>query len=79
MKQKVGTVLDQRLLRQAKTAAARRGRPLSAVIEEALRAWLERETQTMPTPSLVAQTAGNMAIDPTVLATILAEDIHDAS
>lgn len=79
MKQKVGTVLDQRLLRRAKAVAAQRGRPLSAVIEEALRAWLEREAEKAPTASLVAQTAGNMAVEPAVLATILAEDILDAS
>lgn len=79
MKQKVGTVLDQRLVRRAKVLAAQRGQPLNAVIEDALRAWLDRAATPSPTPSLMAQTAGNMAIEPTVLAAILAEDLYDAS
>ena len=44
MKQKVGTVIDARLIRQAKTYAAQHGKPLSGVIEEALAAYLEHRT-----------------------------------
>lgn len=79
MKQKIGTVLDQRLVRRAKVYAAQRGQPLNAVIEDALRAWLDRAAATSAIPSRVAQTAGNMAIDPKVLAALLAEDFYDAT
>ena len=79
MKRKIGTVLDQRLVQRAKLYAAQRGQPLNAVIEDALRAWLDRAAaKSLPT-SLVAQTAGTLAIDPAVLATVLAEDLYDAS
>lgn len=79
MKQKLGTVLDQRLVRQAKVYAAQRGQPLNAVFEDALRAWLDRAGAKGARPSLVAGTAGNMAVDPAVLADLLAEDPYDAS
>ena len=42
MKQKIGTVLDPRLIRRAKGHAAQRGVPLNIVIEDALRAWLDK-------------------------------------
>jgi 2-hydroxychromene-2-carboxylate isomerase len=78
MKQKIGTVLDQRLVRRAKVYAAQRGQPLNAVFEDALRAWLDRADVKLATPSLVMGTAGNLAIDQTVLAALLAEDLYDA-
>ena len=79
MKQKIGTVLDQRVVRRAKVYAAQRGKPFNAVVEEALRAWLDRGAAKSPAGSLIAQTAGNLAIDPAVLATLLREDLFDAS
>ena len=79
MKQKIGTVLDQHLVRRAKVYAAQRRQPLNTVIEDALRAWLDRAAAKSPATSLVAQTAGNMAIDPAVLATLLTEDLYDES
>lgn len=79
MKQKIGTVLDQHLVRRAKVYAAQRGQPFNAVVEEALRALLDRAAAKAPAVSLVAQTAGSMAIDPAVLSALLAEDLYDAS
>ncbi len=78
MKQKIGTVLDQRLIRQAKVYAAQRGQPLNSVLEDALRAWLDRVAAKPARPSLVAETAGSMAIDLAVLADLMAEDLYDA-
>jgi len=79
MKQKVGTILDQRLIRRAKVYAGHRGQPLSAVFEDALRAWLDRVEAKRATPGLIAGTAGNMAMDAAVLAALLAEDVYDAA
>ncbi len=79
MKQKIGTVLDQRLVRRAKIYAAQQGQPLNAIIEEALRAWLDRAAARSPAASLVAQTAGNLALDPSLLASLMAEDLYDGS
>ena len=79
MKQKVGTVLDARLVRRAKVYAAQRRRPLNSVIEEALAAWLDRPGAATPAGSLVARSAWSMAIDPNLLKTLLAEDLYDAA
>jgi hypothetical protein len=79
MKQKIGTVLDQHLVRRTKVYAAQRGQPFNRVVEEALRAWLDRAAAKSAAASLVAETAGNLAIDPAVLSTLLAEDLYDAS
>lgn len=43
MRIKVGTILDERIFRQAKAAAARQGKSLARLIEEALEEHLARE------------------------------------
>lgn len=78
MRQKIGTVLDQRLIRRAKVYAGQRGQALSAVLEDALRVWLDRAEAKPAAPGLMAGTAGNMAIDEAVLAALMAEDPFDA-
>ena len=78
MRQKIGTVLDQRLIRRAKVYAGQRGQALSAVLEDALRVWLDRAEAKPATPGLMAGTAGNMATDEAVLAALMAEDPFDA-
>ncbi len=77
MKQKVGTLLDRRVLQQAKAHAAQRKVPLNTVIEEALRAWLAPGSAARAAAPLMTQTEGNLAIDPTTLAAILAEDVYE--
>ena len=79
MKQKVGTVIDARLIRQAKTYAAQHGKPLSGVIEEALAGYLEQRTPRATAGGLMVRTAGLLAIDPSLLSTLLAEDLYDAA
>jgi hypothetical protein len=78
VKRKIGTVLDQHLIRRAKAHAGRRALPLSAVFEDALRAWLDQAEAKGPGPGLIRETAGNMAIEPAVLAALLAEDPYAA-
>ena len=56
MKTKVGTALDRELLRRVRSTAAREGKRLNQVIEEALRAHLARKTS--PDHGVVARTAG---------------------
>ncbi len=79
MKQKVGTVIDARLIRQAKKYAAQHGKPLSGIIEEALVAYLERRAPKAAGGELMAHTAGLLAIDPSLLSTLLAEDLYDVA
>jgi len=44
MKKKIGTVIDEELLRQAKLVAARDDVQLAQVFEDALRQYLQRKT-----------------------------------
>ncbi len=79
MKQKVGAVIDGRLIRQVKAYAAQHGRPLRGVIEEALAPSLDRRTPEAATGGLMARTAGLLAIDPSLLSSLLSEDLYDAA
>jgi hypothetical protein len=46
MKQKIGTLIDQDIMRRAKRRAATEGRPLSDLIQDALVYYLRNETVT---------------------------------
>jgi len=48
MKQKIGTVLEQSVLKRAKLRAAEQGRPLSDVFQEALERYL---SEGLPEPA----------------------------
>ena len=78
MKQKLGTALDRKLIRQAKAYAVQRGVPLNAVIEDALRSLLHQATPRAGV-SRTAETAGNLSLPPDQLAPLLTEDIYDAA
>ncbi len=45
MKKKVGTVLEERVLREAKARASREGRPLAALLQEALEHYLGEDVE----------------------------------
>jgi hypothetical protein len=77
MEQKVGIVIDARLIGKAKSYAAQHGKSLSGVIAEALVAYLECRAAKAPAGGLMAQTAGQLAIDPSLLSNLLAERLYD--
>jgi hypothetical protein len=76
VKRKVGTVLDERLLRKAKQVAAREKKPLSVLLEEALDAHLVRlgERPAGRPGQVVEETAGALRIDKKRLTAILKEE-----
>ena len=61
MKTKIGTVLDAGLLRQARTVAAREGRRLNQVLEEALTDHLKRKSAGAR-GGVAARTAGSLKL-----------------
>ena len=61
MKTKIGTVLDAGLLRQARTVAAREGKRLNQVLEEALTDHLKRKAAGAP-GGVAARTAGSLKL-----------------
>lgn len=73
MKTKVGTVLEEDLLRRARTLAAREGKRLSRVLEEALSEHLDRE-QRRPGGDVVGRTAGMLRAPRRVVERILREE-----
>ena len=61
MKAKIGTVLDVGLLRQARTMAAREGKRLNQVLEEALTEHLRRKS-AVTRGGVAARTAGSLKL-----------------
>ncbi len=77
IKRKIGTVVDEELLRRAKLAAAAQGITLSKVLEDALRDYLDRRSGTM-TRGVVASTWGAIPVDPALLRAVLEESALEA-
>lgn len=61
MKTKIGTVLDAALLRRARAIAAREGKRLNRVLEEALAEHLKRKSTGRST-GVAARTAGSLKL-----------------
>jgi hypothetical protein len=75
MKRKVSTIMDETLFRRTKLEAARQGRPLSAILEEALGAYLSATTgRRPPGGSLVEASWGAMAASPELVRAIMEDD-----
>lgn len=66
---KVGTVVDEELLRRAKVTAAREGIPFSQLLEKALQAYLRPKKE-----SIAAATRGAMHISPSVSRQVMEEE-----
>ena len=73
MKRKVGTVLDEEVLRAVKVLAARENRRLSEVIEEALREYLKRK-QLRGKVGVVRRSQGALPAPSELVREILAEE-----
>ena len=72
MRTKIGTALDDKLLRRARSVAAREGKRLNEVIEEALSEHLDRKASN--TNSVVARTAGLLKMSKREVDRILREE-----
>lgn len=73
MKTKIGTVLDERLLRQARAVATREGKRLNRVLEEALANHLRRKL-TDRGRGIAARTAGSLRLSRRRVDRILREE-----
>jgi len=76
MKKKIGTVLDEDLIFDAKRVALSQKQPLSKVLEDALRMYLltmERKTR-LRQKNIVLSTRGAMSISPSTLQSIMEEE-----
>jgi hypothetical protein len=77
MKRKVSTVMEETLFRRAKLEAARQGRPMSGVLEDALSGYLDDPGRDAPAHRTVAETWGAFALPPEVVREIMDEDDDD--
>jgi hypothetical protein len=73
MKTKIGTVLDAALLRQARSVAAREGKRLNQVLEEALAHHLKRKSAGVR-GGVAARTAGSLRLSRRQVDRILREE-----
>ena len=73
MKTKIGTVLDRDLLRRTRSVAAREGKRLNQVIEEALSDHLKRKFAGSG-PRVAAQTSGCIRLSKGKVDTILHDE-----
>ena len=73
MKTKIGTVLDAGLLRQARTVAAREGKRLNQVLEEALTDHLKRKSAGAR-GGVAARTAGSLKLSRRQIERILRDE-----
>lgn len=72
MKRKIGTVLDEDLVRRAKILAAGEGKPLQRILEEALQEYLESRSRPKKA-RVVASTWGTIKADEALVCAILEE------
>jgi hypothetical protein len=77
MKKKVSTVMDASLFQRAKLEAARQGRPMSAVLEDALVRYFARPEQDARAHLSVADSWGAMALPSELNREIMEEDDDD--
>ena len=73
MKTKIGTVLDAGLLRQARAVAAREGKRLNQVLEEALTDHLKRKSAGAR-GGVAARTAGSLKLSRSQVERILRDE-----
>jgi hypothetical protein len=74
MRTKIGTVLDAGLLRQARSVAAREGKRLNQVLEEALADHLKRKSVGPRGGGVAARTAGSLKLSRHQVDRILREE-----
>lgn len=74
MRQKVGTVLDEELLKRAKVRAAQEGKAFNELLEAALQAYLSRHSGTSG-QRLVEQSWGVFRVTPSELRHALKEGL----
>jgi hypothetical protein len=75
MKRKVSTIMEESLFRRAKLEAARQGRPMAAILEDALRRYFAGADRGTPSKaSLVDASWGVFALPPDVVREIMDDE-----
>ena len=77
MQKKFGTVLDDKLLNEAKIFSQKEHTSISRMIEESLSEFLKRKKSSSSSFSAVDASFGVLKITPQELKNILKEDLHE--
>jgi DTW domain-containing protein YfiP len=77
MQKKIGTLLDENLLKKAKEKALAQHTTLSHIFAEALSEYLQRKKQASSSFSTVEASFGALKISTKALKSVLAEDIYE--
>ena len=79
MKKKVGTILDEELLWEAKKTAVREKKSLSHLLEDALKGYLAKSEKDKRSKGIVQITRGIMKLRPRHLKEIMQEEgVYDS-
>jgi hypothetical protein len=79
MKKKIGTVMEERLLWEAKKVALEKKEQLSRIFEEALSEYLEKKRKDRSRKRIVPKTLGLIRLSPDKLKKVMDEPgIYDA-
>lgn len=74
MKRKVSTVMEESLFRRAKLEAARQGRPLAAILEEALTRYFDQPSSRPPGYKTVDECWGALCAPAELVRQIMEEE-----
>lgn len=77
MQKKIGTILDDKLLSEAKTFSRREHITISSLIQQSLAEYLERKKHPASSFSAVDASFGALKISPQELKSVLKEDPHE--
>ena len=77
MQKKIGTILDDKLINEAKTFSSREHITISRLIQQSLAEYLERKKHTASSFSAVDASFGALKISPRELKSILNEDQYE--
>lgn len=77
MQKKIGTILDEELLKKTKEKASAEHTTVSHLFQEALREYLQKKERNAADLSVIESSFGVLKISPKALKIILEEDIHE--
>ena len=76
MRVKVGTSLEEDLLRRLQANAGLQSKPLNEILEEAIRQYLARQ-EGADCSELIDRTYGSLRVTPKQVRQVLDEDLHE--
>lgn len=77
MRKKVGTSLDEDIVKQARLYAVQANITFNTLVEEAITEYLAKRKMDKDIPSVVDETKGSIKVPKSYVVTILEEDLYE--